>query len=78
MKSLTLCCLVLLLSLICHRTHGASLQGNEHNTETQNLELEIEESSVLLFRQKRHSVLSICRFCCKCCGIKDCGMCCRT
>ncbi|KAE8594310.1 hypothetical protein XENTR_v10019573 [Xenopus tropicalis] len=80
MKSLLLCCLLLLLSLICHRGHSASLSGNEIKAPEHPIsESEQGESDALgpLFRTKRH--LNICVYCCKCCKKqKGCGMCCFT
>ncbi|XP_076866817.1 hepcidin-1 [Brachyhypopomus gauderio] len=37
----------------------------------------VETSPEVLFRTKRTSNLSLCRFCCKCCRNKGCGFCCR-
>ncbi|XP_066541020.1 hepcidin-1 [Hoplias malabaricus] len=31
----------------------------------------------VVFRTKRQSHLSLCRYCCKCCSNKGCGYCCR-
>uniref|UniRef100_A0A8B9H3S3 Hepcidin n=1 Tax=Astyanax mexicanus TaxID=7994 RepID=A0A8B9H3S3_ASTMX len=31
----------------------------------------------VLFRTKRQSHLSLCRYCCNCCKNKGCGFCCR-
>ncbi|XP_072515677.1 hepcidin-1 [Salminus brasiliensis] len=31
----------------------------------------------VLFRTKRQSHLSLCRYCCNCCNNKGCGFCCR-
>ncbi|XP_043117485.1 hepcidin-1 isoform X2 [Puntigrus tetrazona] len=45
-------------------------QENEHLTETNpNLQS--------LFRVKRQSHLSLCRYCCNCCRNKGCGYCCK-
>ncbi|XP_065155012.1 hepcidin-1 isoform X1 [Paramisgurnus dabryanus] len=48
-------------------------QVNYHSTETTP-----EQSNPLaLFRSKRQSHLSMCRYCCKCCRNKGCGFCCK-
>ncbi|KAL7840071.1 hypothetical protein AOLI_G00253940 [Acnodon oligacanthus] len=31
----------------------------------------------VLFRTKRQSHISLCRYCCNCCSNKGCGFCCR-
>nr|ABX46065.1 hepcidin [Tachysurus fulvidraco] len=36
-----------------------------------------EMSPEVLFRTKRQSHLSLCRYCCNCCKNKGCGFCCR-
>nr|NP_001188323.1 hepcidin precursor [Ictalurus punctatus]AAY59889.1 hepcidin [Ictalurus punctatus]ABA43709.1 hepcidin [Ictalurus punctatus] len=36
-----------------------------------------ETSPEVLFRTKRQSHLSLCRYCCNCCKNKGCGFCCR-
>ncbi|KAF4076056.1 hypothetical protein AMELA_G00225950 [Ameiurus melas] len=36
-----------------------------------------ETSPEALFRTKRQSHLSLCRYCCNCCKNKGCGFCCR-
>ncbi|XP_026883461.1 hepcidin-1 [Electrophorus electricus] len=36
-----------------------------------------ETNPEVLFRGKRTSHLSLCRYCCKCCRNKGCGFCCR-
>ncbi|XP_069803311.1 hepcidin-1-like [Dendropsophus ebraccatus] len=80
MKSLSLC-LLLLLSLIAHQGLSASVMGNEimnsadHLTPYQSEETEVQTSFA---RSRRHTGLSICLYCCKCCKNKGCGYCCRT
>ncbi|KAE8594311.1 hypothetical protein XENTR_v10019574 [Xenopus tropicalis] len=81
MKPVPICCLLLLLSFICHRGHSASLSGNEVTvTGNQIPETQMEESNALepLLRSKRQSHLSICVHCCNCCKYKGCGKCCLT
>ncbi|XP_030637712.1 hepcidin-1 [Chanos chanos] len=43
-------------------------------------EMELTERSMerpVYFRAKRHSHLSLCRYCCNCCRNKGCGFCCK-
>ncbi|XP_062841680.1 hepcidin-1 [Trichomycterus rosablanca] len=37
----------------------------------------VETNPEVLFRTKRQSHLSLCRYCCNCCKNKGCGFCCR-
>ncbi|XP_072282879.1 hepcidin [Pyxicephalus adspersus] len=79
MKAAALC-VILILSTVFQRGHSASLNVNSEVMEADD-HLQQEEYSLqeTLFRTKRHSHLSICRFCCNCCNnLKSCGMCCRT
>ncbi|OCT73343.1 hepcidin [Xenopus laevis] len=82
MKSLLLCCLMLLLSMICSRGHSASLGGNEIKAPEHLIsESQRGESDALgfLLRTKREPSIHICLYCCNCCKKqKGCGMCCRT
>ncbi|XP_018097982.2 hepcidin [Xenopus laevis] len=82
MKCLPFCCLLLLLSMICHRGHSASLGGNEIKAPEHPIsESQWGESDALgpLLRTKREPNLHICIYCCNCCKKqKGCGMCCRT
>ncbi|XP_056617640.1 hepcidin-1 isoform X1 [Triplophysa dalaica] len=48
-------------------------QINHHSTET-SLE---QRNPLALFRSKRQSHLSLCRYCCNCCHNKGCGFCCK-
>ncbi|CAJ0962161.1 unnamed protein product [Ranitomeya imitator] len=80
MKSSTLC-LILILSLLTHQGLSASVRGNEILDSADRLTVHSTEESGDLasyFRRKRHTVLSICTYCCKCCNNKKCGICCRT
>ncbi|XP_075046226.1 hepcidin [Mixophyes fleayi] len=80
MKGSALCAL-LILSALCQRSLSASIRGNEmmnyadYLPQTQMEEYNVQESPA---RIKRHSVLSVCTYCCNCCGNKGCGYCCRT
>ncbi|KAM5132676.1 hepcidin [Mantella aurantiaca] len=77
MKTTALCVILILLSIVCHRGHTAAMNNEVINAEDHLLK---EESRLqeILFRSKRHSNLSICRFCCNCCKSKGCGLCCLT
>ncbi|XP_073513720.1 hepcidin [Phyllobates terribilis] len=80
MKSFTLC-LLLILSLLIHQGLGASVRGNEIMDSADRLAMhQTEEPGVLApyIRRRRHTVLSICSYCCNCCKNKQCGYCCRT
>ncbi|KAM8927914.1 hepcidin-2-like [Pelodytes ibericus] len=80
MRSLSLG-LLLLLSVLFHRSHPASLEKNEITKGADQIsEPQMEESNILepLLRTKRHSHLSFCIYCCNCCKNKGCGMCCKT
>ncbi|XP_076135706.1 hepcidin-1 [Alosa pseudoharengus] len=48
-------------------------------TETQQLAVTSPEvtNPLALFRTKRQSHLSMCRYCCNCCRNKGCGYCCK-
>ncbi|XP_062394572.1 hepcidin-1 [Sardina pilchardus] len=48
-------------------------------TETQELAVTSPEvtNPLALFRTKRQSHLSLCRYCCNCCRYKGCGYCCK-
>ncbi|XP_063798381.1 hepcidin [Pseudophryne corroboree] len=80
MKAFVLCVL-LILSVLGHRSLGVSLRGNEiensadHLAQSQTEEYAAQESHT---RDKRHIGLGICTYCCKCCANKGCGYCCRT
>ncbi|XP_051577395.1 hepcidin-1-like isoform X2 [Myxocyprinus asiaticus] len=58
---------------------------DEHNLETEAkqenqlmTETSLEQTNPLaLFRTKRQSHLSLCRYCCNCCHNKGCGFCCK-
>ncbi|XP_071969083.1 hepcidin [Engystomops pustulosus] len=80
MKTLTLC--LLLISILLHQGLSASITGNEMEKSAERLPLQQTENPRVqdyLLRMKRHSVLSICVFCCNCCrGSKDCVYCCKT
>ncbi|XP_051575449.1 hepcidin-1-like [Myxocyprinus asiaticus] len=56
-----------------HHLETDAPQVNQHMTETS-----LEQSNPLaLFRTKRQSHLSLCRYCCNCCRNKGCGFCCK-
>ncbi|KAG9472799.1 hepcidin [Eleutherodactylus coqui] len=80
MKSLTLC-LILILSLLCKQSLSAAIRGNEIMNPADGLALpQTEESAVqgIFTRSRRHTVLSVCTYCCGCCQKKKCGYCCLT
>ncbi|XP_051999233.1 hepcidin-1-like [Xyrauchen texanus] len=56
-----------------HHLETEAKQENQFMTETS-----LEQTNPLaLFRTKRQSHLSLCRYCCNCCHNKGCGYCCR-
>nr|CAZ68137.1 hepcidin [Systomus sarana] len=58
-----------------HHVESETPQENEHLTETSQ---EFDKSHFQsLFRVKRQSHLSLCRYCCNCCRNKGCGYCCK-
>ncbi|XP_073511849.1 hepcidin-2-like [Phyllobates terribilis] len=81
MKTLAVC-LLLVLSLLIHQGLGASILGHnevadsaEHLTSPHMEESHLEGAR---HRTKRYSHLSFCRYCCNCCKMDDCGVCCLT
>nr|AAR18593.1 preprohepcidin 2 [Danio rerio] len=56
-----------------HHVESEELQENQHLTEAEHRLAD----PLVLFRTKRQSHLSLCRFCCKCCRNKGCGYCCK-
>ncbi|XP_073703268.1 hepcidin-1-like isoform X2 [Garra rufa] len=55
---------------------------DEHHVESETLQPLTETSQeqmnpLALFRTKRQSHLSLCRYCCNCCRNKGCGYCCK-
>ncbi|XP_040182777.1 hepcidin isoform X1 [Rana temporaria] len=74
----TILCFVLILSIACHRGHTTSTNQDEVIHAEHNLLQEETSVQETRLRSKRHSPLSICRFCCNCCKNKGCGLCCLT
>ncbi|XP_077312689.1 hepcidin-1-like [Lithobates pipiens] len=80
----TYLCLILILSTACQQGLCAFLQENEKDDSSVQMvnpqmeNADFKESAELLVRGKRHTVLHLCTYCCKCCRYKGCGYCCRT
>ncbi|KAJ8404993.1 hypothetical protein AAFF_G00329140 [Aldrovandia affinis] len=55
-------------------TGGSDVDGEEVQQTVATVE---ETDPLVLFRAKRESHISLCRYCCKCCRNKGCGFCCR-
>ncbi|KAG7469040.1 hypothetical protein MATL_G00124670 [Megalops atlanticus] len=88
MKCLHLAVVVVLLSIcVLHCTavpYSETLMQEKEKSDapleerTQTVSAAEETSPLELFRAKRQSHISLCRYCCKCCrGYKGCGYCCR-
>ncbi|XP_071969084.1 hepcidin-2-like [Engystomops pustulosus] len=80
MKSSTIC-IILILSITCHRSHSVSIAAADSMVSIGNPDLHNVEGSHVqepLARSRRHLGLSLCIYCCKCCRYKGCGYCCRT
>ncbi|XP_068097632.1 hepcidin-1-like [Hyperolius riggenbachi] len=86
MKSIILC-LILIITALCHpglcvhliRTEASEvLESTEYSAFHAREKQDVQDSSVAVTRGKRHTALSICVYCCKCCRYKGCGYCCRT
>ncbi|XP_050986384.1 hepcidin-1 isoform X2 [Labeo rohita] len=56
-----------------HHVESETPQVNELMTETS----QEQTNPLALFRTKRQSHLSLCRYCCNCCRNKGCGYCCK-
>ncbi|XP_069597098.1 hepcidin-2-like [Ranitomeya imitator] len=77
MKTLAVC-LILVLSLLVHRGLGASIVGRNEVADSAEHHMEEPRLEGARHRTKRYSHLSFCYYCCDCCKMNGCGLCCVT